>query len=216
MPSPNALQLTDCPAGVARDAVYPLNTQAINNVGQSAANNEGIKPCYRSVVASYAPYATATDIVQLLNPSGSTKTVRVTRVNICGASTAASMTRVALLKRSATDTGGTSTGATCVAMDSQDPACQATVLSWSVVPGALGTLVGSISSFQMLNAVITTGGSGWPDEQNFGAYRGTKPCVLHAGEALCVNLGGAAVAGGLVMDIEIEWTEETPPIGVAV
>jgi hypothetical protein len=101
-------------------------------------------------------------------------------------------------------------------MDSFDPAPQATTLSWSVVPTGLGTAQGTIGSYVMNNPTLAAGGSAWIAEELFGAARGVKSCVLHAGEALCLDMNGAAVPAGLVLDIEIEWTEEIPPTGVAV
>ena len=194
----------------------PTGSPTVNQYGQDNANNEGMKPTYRATLTAFGPYATPSDIVQLFNPAASTRTVRVSRVNVSGASTAASTNRILLIKRSATDTGGTSASVTMTPMDSVDPAPQATTLSWSAVPTGLGTAQGTIGSYVMNSPTLTAGGSAWIAEELFGAARGVKSCVLHAGEALCLNMNGAAVPSGLVLDIEIEWTEEIPPTGVAV
>jgi hypothetical protein len=209
MPGPNALQLPDCPAGVARDALYPLNTQGINQYGQAASNNEGIKPTYRASVTGYAPYATAQDIIMLANPGASTITMRVTRINVCGKSTAASLQDIRLLKRSALNTGGTPTSLTVGPLDSTDVAGQGIATSYAAAPTSTG-LVGEIDTFQLINALLASGGSAWPFEWAWGAYRGTKSVVLHPGECICLNCNGATIAGGLALGVSFEWTEETP------
>src|SRR5215471_9766749 len=87
---------------------------------------DGQKATYAAAITGLVPVASATDIFTLTGSNSAT--IRVTRLRISGIKTSAGAdVDIQLIKRSAADTGGTSTNPTKVAYDSVDPASTATV-----------------------------------------------------------------------------------------
>ena len=171
-----------------------------------AVSTSGVRATYHYVAADVTPVATATDVVVL---SGSaTKVVRVTKVTLVGTATAASIYDHYVIKRTAANTGGTSTTPTAAKSDSNDPAQSATIRLYTANPSALGTGVTVEANKTYLSASATPGAAALPIVYTFGT-RGDKPIVLRGtSESLAFNFGGAAVPSGANLYIAIEWTED--------
>lgn len=140
----------------------------------------------------------ATDVFTL---TGGANPAQICHVRITGAQTNSGLITVELLKRSAPDTGGTSTTPTAVPYDSTSPAATAVARAYTANPTA-GALVGAVDATQLWlpTGAINTDSTGYSHE-----YDGT-PIILHNGEVLAINLAGVTVVGGL-LSCMIEWQE---------
>jgi hypothetical protein len=180
-----------------------LITNPVNAVQSLQVQNaEHLRKTY-SASFTVATAATATDIATII---GSASTVvRVTKIELTGLATTAVTTPILLIKRSAADTGGTSTTATAIPHDANDAAATAVVSAYTANPTGLGAAVGTIRSTKMvfpltgvLDSVII-----W----EFG-IRNNKPIVLRGvAQNLAINLNSITVTGGSVSGF-IEWTED--------
>lgn len=170
-----------------------------------AAPVDGQKATYSAAILGLAPAASATDVFTLAGSAS--KTVRVTRVSVSGTQTTAGEVDIQLLKRSAADTGGTSTAPAAVPHDSADAAATAVVAAYTVNPAALGTLVGPLRTRKaQIGAAATV--TDQPETEWLFGDRPSRAVVLRGvDEQVAVNLNAATIAGGS-LDISIEWTEE--------
>jgi len=161
---------------------------------------------YNIVILTFTPAATATDVLQLGGFGGSTK---VRWVSVSGTTTTARQQPVGLLRRSAVNTGGTSTLQTPQKADSTDGASQNTVRLWTVNPAGLGTLVGMVDG----GTFAVTTGSAIQDRAIFQyEFQTSKPIVLNGGnDLLSINfqVGTAPIATVAAdkFDMDIWWTE---------
>lgn len=162
-----------------------------------------VKTTYASSITNLATAANATDVVTL---SGSaSKTIKIVEIGISGSATAAITLSVQLIKRSATNTTGTSTTPTVVPLDSANAAGTAVFRAYTANPGALGTVVGTIKAYKLL-IDSTTIASNFVIYQH-GSMPG-QPIVLRGtGEFLGINFNATTVTGSS-MCIYIIWTEE--------
>jgi hypothetical protein len=187
-------------------AAYSLITDALTDI-------EGTRRAtYRVVATGYGAYATPTDMICL---SGSaTKSVAVSAFALTAQATAASKFDVYWIKRSAANTGGTSTTPTPVSINSTNAAATAVVRVWTVIPAGLGTSAGTVGILLGL-ATASTAGNAAVNTPN-GAFGFTSslrsgiggPIVLHGvAESLCANFNGAAIPSGLAITYNIEWIE---------
>lgn len=164
---------------------------------------EGRYPTY-SASASIVLGATPTDVFTIY---GSASTViRIRRIEIDGLATTAGGLTGTLTKRSAVNTGGTSSAVTAVPHDSGDGAATGTCLAYTANPSGLGTAVGAIRTFNVPFPLIASAVP--PVVFDFGA-RGADKCIVLTGVAqgLVVNLGGGTAPIGGAAQISIEWTE---------
>lgn len=121
-------------------------------------------PEYHTRSATYAvsaspvtPVASASDIFTITGSA--TKTVVIKRITISGAATLQGSYIIALVKRTAADTGGTSAAQILVPLDSNDVAATTTVLSYSANPvtaSALATLQTTILPLGVVSGGATT------------------------------------------------------------
>jgi hypothetical protein len=169
---------------------------------------EGRQQTYSIGIEDYAPYATPTDIFLL--QGSATRTIKISKIRISGASTAASSMDLYLLKRTADNTGGTraSQAADVVKHDTLDDAATAVPFTYSVIPTALGA--GKTFRTRARHYFSRLAAADISDEfiVDFDIHR-SKPIILRGVvEQLAINLGGAAVPGGLQLYINVEWVEE--------
>lgn len=173
---------------------------ATGTTGIAAVNSEGTKATY-SAAGLLTPAATASDVA-ILNGSGS-KTVRVTRVEVSIAATAAGIVDALLIKRSTANTGGTSSAPTVVPNDANDAAGTATVLQYSANP-TVGSIVGNVRAQKMgilANGVVT---ANWDFTVN-----NSKGIILRGvAQGLAINLNGDVLLTGEVVGFSFQWTEE--------
>jgi hypothetical protein len=167
-----------------------------------------ILPTYRYAGSAFAPVATPTDIIVI--QGSASKVLVVKLVKLTGAATAAGNMPALLIRRSTAGTLGSAvlTAVAAAKHDSGDAAAAATVSTVGTANyGTLGTTAGNVGSGRVQMTALATGVAVVPLIWDFGS-REDKGIVLRGVlEHLCVNLAGAAVPSGGVIDYEIEIEE---------
>jgi hypothetical protein len=187
---------------------YPANSLqvvSLDKTGAQMSNGEGRKPTYSAALIAYSPYATPQDIVGIVGSAS--KQVRVLRFAVSGRASAANQLDVQLLKRSSADSGGTPSALTAVPHDSSDAAASAVATSYGSAPTA-GTLVGAVRAQQINLSAAGSGGAAVPVEFDFGTVNDKSIVLNAASEGLYLNLNGAAMPAGTVLNVFVEWSEE--------
>lgn len=166
---------------------------------------DGTRATYSASSSGQVPPAAATDIFTITGSA--TKTIRVTRIETAGTTTAGSGASVnlQLIKRSAANTGGTSSSVTAAPHDSNNAAATATVLAYTANPAVLGASVGTIRAQRF--SFLTVGTETQEEDWEFGTRPSQAVVLRGTSQVLAINLGGATITNP-VMDITIEWTEE--------
>jgi hypothetical protein len=165
---------------------------------------------YSCAVFNLIPAASATDLFTITGSA--TRTVRIKRITVSGTRTTHTWTDVILLRRSTSNTGGTSTAPTIASHDLNNAPATAVCRAYTANPTALGTSVGNLraGNFSMPVAVPTNAqgnGPGHRLEWLFGE-NGGQPVVLRGvSQSIAINLNGQTVSGG-AFHISVEWTEE--------
>lgn len=158
--------------------------------------------CYSGI--SFAPVAAPTDIIQI--QGSATKTIRIKRIRLGGVATAAGNMPAQLIRRSAADSGGGTvlTAITAGKLDTTDAAATAVISTIGTAnPGALGAAVGGV--LRTGRVQMTAVGTGLAANElvwEFG--KNSKAAVLRGvADFLCINLNGAAIPAGGLIDWEI-------------
>jgi hypothetical protein len=193
------------PTATPSFAATSMQVVALDPTGAQMSNGEGRKATYSAATVAYAPYATPQDIVGIVGSAA--KRVRVLRFAVSGRASAANQLDVQLVKRATADTGGTPTALTAVSHDSNDGAATAAVSSFAAAPAA-GTLVGAIRAQQINLSAAGSGGAAVPVELDFGTVNDKSIVLNSAAEGLYLNLAGAAMPAGCVLNVFVEWSEE--------
>ena len=186
-------------------AANSLQVVSLDRTGAQMSNGEGRKPTYSAALIAYTPYATPQDIVGLLGAAS--KQVRVLRFAVSGRAASANQLDVQLVKRSSADSGGTPTALAAVAHDSTDPAATAAAAAYGAAPTA-GTLIGAVRAQQINLSAAGSGGAAVPVEFDFGTANDKSIVLNSAAEGLYLNLNGATMPGGTVLNVFVEWSEE--------
>jgi hypothetical protein len=186
-------------------AATSMQVVALDPTGAQMSNGEGRKATYSAATIAYAPYATPQDVVGIAGSAS--KRVRVLRFAVSGRATAANQLDVQLVKRATADTGGTPTALAAVPHDSNDGAATATASTYAAAPTA-GTPVGAIRAQQINLSAAGSGGAAVPVEFDFGTVNDKAIVLNGAGEGLYLNLNGAAMPAGTVLNVFVEWSEE--------
>lgn len=181
---------------------FVVGTQALSKTNPMPAQiQDSTKATYAVAGVNNTPAATATDVVTI---SGSaTKSVRIKKVTLSGFAGTAGTMRASLFKRTAANTGGTSTTVTAAQFDSTDAAPTAVCKLYTANPSAVGT--GVMIAAGALNFGLT----GYAGNLTFDfADRNDKPIILNsATEFLAINLNGNAVPASGTFDYMIEFEE---------
>lgn len=161
---------------------------------------------YSAVIADLTPAALATDVMVI---SGSaTKTIKINRIQITADATSPSVLDFYVYKRSAADTGGTSSAVSIIAHDSTNATATASVLAYSANPSALGAGTLIRADHYALPAAASTGYPGVPWIEDFG-NRNDQQIILHGtSEVVGIGFNGQTIPAGTVVYITIEWTEQ--------
>lgn len=172
----------------------------------NAAPIDGQKTSYRATVLKLG-VATGANIIATLTGS-STKTVRVTRIELSGTcATTAKAINFFIAKYSTAATGGTAgTAPTIVPHDSASAAATAAVAVYTADPTA-GTLVGSIATGNLFMAVTGSTVATGLYAANFGDRPSQDIVLRGTAQQLAISLNAENTATS-VMDIVIEFTEE--------
>lgn len=177
-----------------------------NSVGSIVVNN-GTKATYTYAISATAPYATPTDWIVIRGSAS--KTIKIVKIEISGAATAATEVIFTIKKHTIANTSGTSTTPTPTQHDSNDAAASATVLLYSVAPtiDASATIWKNV---RMTLAVAPAATTVAPDRFLYDyAAQIHEPMTLRGvAQELAINFAGAAVPSGGVYDVAIGWTEE--------
>ena len=163
---------------------------------------------YRYAGASLAPVATPTDVIVI--KGSATKTVWVKRIKITGAATAAGTMPILAVRRSDAGTVGSAvlTGITGAKCDSGHGTATATVSTVGTANyTTVGTTAGNVASGRLQMTALATGVAANAVVWEFASRQDRGIALRGILEFLCVNLAGAAVPSGGVIDYEIE-TEE--------
>lgn len=143
-----------------------------------------------------------TDIFTIFGSASSN--IYITRLEITAYQQTAGLLEFGFIKRSATNTGGTSTSITAVPAESTDAAANATLLQYTAVPSGLGTTVGTLKRmFVPVDAATSTNSRMM--EIDF-AKLGKPIALIGTAQGLAVNLNAVAVTA-LTVDFNIEWYE---------
>ena len=172
-----------------------------------AFGSNNTTPTYTYQAFDIAPHALATDLVQLIGSA--TKTIKITRIQISADASSVGEIDFYIYKRSALNTGGTSTHPTPLKYDSTNSNSTATLNVYSANPSALGA---GILFYGTQYIIPGTGGNTWlanvPVIVDYGT-RNTQPIILrNANESIAISLNGQTIPSGMGMYVNIEWTEE--------
>lgn len=202
IPSFQAVGPTGTPVG-GGTATTPSFSQIVNTKGQSSG-----MPTYVTSGSAYAGYATPTDFLVLSNPG--TKTLLVTQAQLQIAQTAAAGFTLFFVRRSALNTGGSSTLPAIVSLDSTNAAATGVATLYTAAP----TTSGTASTVFTVTATTTTGGIGTIfGLQNAARTQTTtvidlrQPITIRPNESLALNSGGVALPTGFAASYFLEWVE---------
>ena len=163
---------------------------------------------YRYAGAALAPVATPTDVIVIMGSA--TKTVWVKRIKITGAATAAGTMPILAVRRSDAGTVGSAvlTGITGAKIDSTQDAATGVVSTVGTANyTTVGTTAGNVASGRLQMTALATGLAAFPVVWEFASREDKGIALRGILQFLCVNLAGAALPSGGVIDYEIE-TEE--------
>ena len=183
--------------------VHQANLSSVDD-SVSAIPGETTKTTYSCSFTALVGATAATDVVEIIGSA--TKTVRVKRIKISGTATAAAAIDVLFIKRSTAATGGTSTSATVVPMDSNNAAGTAVVKGYTANP-TTGSAVGTIESHK---PTLTTAAGAIPNVPlviEFGDNGNQNVILRGAAQTLCINLNGATITGNS-LNVTVLFTEE--------
>lgn len=174
-----------------------------------AAENTNVPPIKASFFASISGLVVAnagTDFFTITGADG--RRITVNRIMVSGIAGTAAAVPLTVVKRSAANTGGTSTSPTAVPSDSAFPSsASAVVRAYTVNPSGLGTAVGTVSAARIILSTASASVGSTPIEFNFERMY-HRPVVLNgSSEVLALNFGGSTVASN-ALDLMIAWTEE--------
>ena len=156
-----------------------------------------------SAAATFAAAASATDIFTITGSA--TKTIYIRRIRVQATQTIGAVRDILLIKRSAANTGGTSTTPTLVPHDSVYSAATAVVRAYTANPSGLGAAVGDVrrDKIWIPSTAVAPEENTWEFAPSF-----TQPLVLRGtSQMLCVNLNGVS-SGGNSFAISVELVEE--------
>jgi hypothetical protein len=158
-----------------------------------------------SAVGLAVPQTGAGDAVCIYGAAG--KIVRVKRIAISGTDSTAQTANVTLVKRSAANTGGTSTTPTVGALDSANAASSAVVRAYTAVPTP-GAAVATVRA-QSLPLPASASASQYPPViWNFGETNSQDLILRGASEGACVNFPAAFTTAGPNLNVDVTWTEQ--------
>jgi hypothetical protein len=153
-----------------------------------------------------SPVATPTDIITLTGSAN--KKIRITKIGIAGAATAAALADMYVIKRLTANTGGTSTNPTATKYDTNDPTPSGVISLYTANPASLGTAANLECAKLYLPASATPAVEPTHYEREYGIAEAQCPALRGVAESLCINFNGAALAAGSSFYFYIEWTEE--------
>ncbi len=177
----------------------------LDSAGSQLVDTEGRKQSF-SAAGTITLAAAATDVL-MLSGSG-TKVITITSVRLTGVATANTTANPQLVKRSALDTGGTSTSNTTIGKhDSNNATSTATILAYTANPTP-GANAGVFRQQQMTFGIATSSTVPIvPVEWDFTTRNAQGFKLRGSAECMTISMQGVTVTGGF-LTYSIEWTEE--------
>jgi len=167
---------------------------------------ETFHPTYAYRAADITPVATATDVLAIVGAAG--KCIRITKIGISGSATAAALLDIYITKRTASNTGGTSTSPIATKYDSLDPTASATLMLYTANASALGSGTGLEGDKIFLPAQATPASEPSHWMVDYTGIEAKCPMLRNANESISINLAGQTLPVGTSLYLYIEWTEE--------
>lgn len=203
--------------GVGTDGtILPITMTPSAQGGQQLVNTEGTKATYSAAFTAFAPVAAATDFINIFGSS--TKTIRITRIEVSATTTAATaaVNDLQIIKRSTAGTLGSAvlTAATnIVPFDSLNAAATAVISSVGTANyTTLGTIVGVVDARKFTSQLATATATDFPvvHATVFSFTERNEQGIVLRGTAqqLALNLAGGTVPAGASFNVTITWTEE--------
>lgn len=208
----NGLYRVDA-AGLAQVRVNVTSITG-TNVIISASGGPGVAhvstlPSTRSSYAATAIVAPASSPTDIITVSGSaTTTVRINKVMCSGVATSTATGTLLGVLRSTATTGGTSSAATMVRLDQNNPTASAVVTSFTANP-TVGSSLGNIRASTLTMTATTSSVAVTPLVWDFGNERGTSQVVLRgAAQQFALNGNAVSFPAGSSLQCTVEFTEE--------
>jgi hypothetical protein len=197
---------------VYNGATWDRGRAAPGGLGVTAVSSDGAKTTYRFAQLAVAPYAAPTDFIQI--GGSATKTVRIKKIKLSGGATAAGNMPVQLIRRSTSYTtlGSAALNAVTAGQhDTGDAGVTATVKYVSTANiTSLGTPVGGPLGADRIQMPALGSGIGFtPLVFDFCRNQDKAIILRGATDFLWINLNGAAIPSGGVIDFEIELEEDS-------
>lgn len=179
----------------------------LTNGNQVTSVRPSTSTTYSVGISAFTPGATPTDIITITGSA--TKTIRVLSIEFTSVQTTRALINMFIIKRSAANTGGTSTTPTVVPADSNNAAPTAVVRVYTANP-TVGAAVGNLSIVKVLSddsGANAVGGSGYMWDFTKGGF--AQGAILRGtSQVLAVSLNGATLPIGLSVVATVTWTEE--------
>jgi hypothetical protein len=197
------LQLVNAEGTLDRAADAPGST------GVQAVSADGFKATYRYCGLALTPVATPTDLIII---QGSTsKTLRIKHIKLSGVATAQGNMPVQIVRRTNVGTLGSAILTTVIAAK-HDPRDVNPSASVTTVGTANITTVGPSAGIEGVGRLgLPASGTGVAHQDalwDFSTRQDKALVVSGNADFICVNLNGAAVPAGGVIDFEIEIEED--------
>jgi hypothetical protein len=160
-----------------------------------------------AAISGLVPASSATDIFTISGKAG--RAIKINQIQISGIATSAAAIPIAIIKRSTSNSGGTSATLAAVNLDSINSSATpaASVLTYTANPASLGTSLGNIATARMILSTAAASVGTTPIVLSFERMYMRPPTLRDSTESICINYGGSTAAGNS-LDICISWTEE--------
>lgn len=196
-------------AVVNTTAPSPTNGQRIDLQsdarGSLLVNPTSRKATYAASI-TYSPALIATDVLTLQGSASKKISIRSIEANATNSGNL--NIRVDLVKRSATNTGGTSTVLTGIPFDSNDAAASGVCRYYTANPSSLGASLGILrTNYIFAPSLLATNATKLVD-LSLGTAEYKMLTLNSTTEFLAINLGGTSITGTSVITLNIIWEEE--------
>lgn len=183
-----------------------LQVDINGNLKTVSQTGDSTKTTYRA--AAYISYTgVATDVIEIRGSA--TKTVKVRSITFNAYNPGSSIYILQLTKRSANNSGGTSSALTSVPVDSANAAVTAAIRAYTVQPAALGTSVGLVAYRAYQVMASSTAGQPQTTTFSFGDNGGQPITLRGTAECLCFGFNGGPTLGAATeLTFTIDFTEE--------
>lgn len=198
-------QIVDGSGNVIASTTNALNVDVINfPATQAVTQSFGSEVAY-SFAGGVTMGLLATDVFTI--NGSNTKIIRILEIELFLERTTVGAVPVTLIRRSTSNTGGTSATFGAIAQDPNDPTSSGNVTLYTANPATLGTSPGNVGVTYLNGSAATTPTqNGWKIEFLYDGF-GKGVVLRNANQHIACNFGGVTVAGGILL-MNITWVEE--------